>query len=437
MQRVIVIDSKKNPLMPCHPARARELLRKGKAAVFRLNPFTIILLNRIGGDIQDVELKVDPGSKTTGVALVADTQQGKEIIFAAELEHRGHQIKESLDSRRANRRSRRNRKTRYRQARFDNRKRPEGWLPPSLRSRVDNVVNFAKRLKCFVPITQVHVETVRFDTQKMDNPKITNLEYQQGSLQGYEIREYLLEKWQRTCAYCGVQNVPLQIEHIQPKSKGGTDRISNLSIACHPCNQKKGNKSIELFLVKQPKVLARIQSIQKRPLRDAAAVNATRYKIGDELKTLGLPISFWSGGRTKYNRIKQNYSKQHWVDAACVGPTGEKVYITQKHHPLNIKAQGRGSRQMCRMDSYGFPRTSAKTTKNVKGFKTGDIIKAVVTKGKKIGTYIGRVAVRSSGSFNIKVLKETVQGISHKYCSKLHSADGYHYYYGGSVSSSC
>src|SRR5579864_3601955 len=235
MQRVIVIDSKKNPLMPCHPARARELLRKGKAAVFRLNPFTIILLNRIGGDIQDVELKVDPGSKTTGVALVADTQQGKEVIFAAELEHRGHQIKESLDSRRANRRNRRHRKTRYRQARFDNRKRPEGWLPPSLRSRVDNVVNFAKRLKRFVPITQVQVETVRFDMQKMDNPEITGVEYQQGSLQGYEIREYLLEKWQRTCAYCGVQNVPLQVEHIQPKSKGGTNRISNLSIACHPC----------------------------------------------------------------------------------------------------------------------------------------------------------------------------------------------------------
>ena len=436
MQRAIVIDSKKNPLMPCLPARARELLRKGKAAVFRCNPFTIILLDRIGGDTQDVELKVDPGSKTTGIAVVIEAERGKKVVHAAEIEHRGHEIKEALDSRRANRRARRHRKTRYRQPRFDNRKRSAGWLPPSLNSRVDNVVSYAKRLQRLIPLSQIHVETVRFDMQKMDKPEIKGVEYQQGSLEGYEVREYLLEKWQRTCAYCGAQNVPLEVEHIIPKSNGGTNRVSNLTIACRNCNQKKGSNPIEIFLAKKPKILDKISKIVKQPLKDAAAVNATRYKIGDELKTLGLPVSFWSGGRTKHNRVKQNYSKEHWIDAACVGMTGEKVHIPKNTQPLGLKAQGRGSRQMCRVDRYGFPRTAAKAFKTVKGFKTGDIVKAVVTNGKKIGTYIGRVAIRASGNFNIKVLKETAQGISYKYCTKLHSADGYHYYFGGSASPS-
>src|SRR5262245_27970449 len=127
MQRVLVIDKHKRPLMPCHPARARELLRKGKAAVFRRYPFTIILTEREGGATQPIAFKVDPGSKETGLALVADFQRGRRLIWAALLEHRGQQIKAALESRRALRRNRRNRHTRYRPARFDNRRRAEGW----------------------------------------------------------------------------------------------------------------------------------------------------------------------------------------------------------------------------------------------------------------------------------------------------------------------
>ena len=92
-----------------------------------------------------------------------------------------------------------------------------------------------------------------------------------------------------------------------------------------------------------------------------------------------------------------------------------------------VEAKGRGSRQMCRVDRFGFSRTSAKKQKRVHGFQTGDIVKAIVTKGKKLGTYVGRLAVRSSGSFNIKYGKETVQGIGYRYCKTLHRVDGYHY----------
>jgi len=394
MRRVFVLDRNKKPLMPCHPARARKLLKNGKAAVYRRYPFTIIMKCRVGGDLQPIEIKFDPGSRTTGIALVGHFERGSEVIWAGNLNHRGLQIKRNLDSRRAVRRSRRNRKTRYRPARFNNRQRPQGWLPPSLRSRADNVKNWMLKLARLAPLTQIAVEIVRFDTQKIQNPEISGIEYQQGELAGYELREYLLEKWDRECAYCGAKNVPLEIEHIQARSKGGSDRVSNLTLACTECNINKGNKDIKEFLKCKPKRLKKIQAQAKAPLKDTAAVNATRYATGNALKGFDLPITitFSSGGRTKFNRVKLGYSKDHWIDAACVGESGAQVVIPPAITPLIITAKGRGSRQKCSMNQYGFPRTGPKKHKRVKGFQTGDIVKAVVTKGKKIGTYIGRVA---------------------------------------------
>ena len=235
MNKVFVLSSTKLPLMPCLPERARELLSKGKAAVYRAVPFTIILKDRADGDTQDIEFKTDPGSKTTGLALVADYEKrGKTLLFAANLTHRGGAMKNNLESRAALRRGRRGRKTRYREARFDNRTRPDNcggkWLAPSVKGRVDNVKVWYDRFLSRTPITSAAIETVRFDMQKMVNPEISGVEYQQGTLAGYELREYLLEKFNRTCAYCGKKDVPLQIEHIHPKSLGGSDKTSNPGI---------------------------------------------------------------------------------------------------------------------------------------------------------------------------------------------------------------
>ncbi|MBC7533678.1 MAG: HNH endonuclease [Oligoflexus sp.] len=426
MQRVLVLDKLKSPLMPCHPARARELLRKQKAKVFRLKPFTIILIERTGGDVQPLELKVDPGSKVTGIAIVGEFRRGQRAIFAVNLEHRGPQIKAALEARRSLRRSRRSRKTRYRAPRFLNRTRQKGWLPPSIKSRADNVRTWTKKLTSHSPISSIAVETVRFDLQKIVNPEISGIQYQQGELLGYEVREYLLEKWGRKCAYCDAKGTPLEVEHIVPKSKRGSDRVSNLTLACNPCNQKKGSSDIEVF-VKDQKRLAHIKRFSLAALRDAAAVNATRYATGDALKSFGLPTSFWSGGRTKKNRISQDYPKDHWIDACCVGVTGERVFIPIDLKPLLVKAESRGSRQKCLPDKYGFPRTAPKANKRVHGFQTGDLVEANVLKGKKSGRYKGRVAVRSTGNFNIKTDKLTVQGISYKSCRIVQRVDGYSY----------
>src|SRR5215216_4644456 len=158
MQRVLVLDKNQQALMPCHPARARELLREGQAAVFRKFPFTIILQEREGGETQTVAVKIDPGSKTTGIVLAADFKRGKRVIWAAELTHRGQQIRDALLTRRQVRRSRRNRHTRYRPARFNNRRKGQGWLAPSLQSRIENIWTWAVRLARACPIVALSQE---------------------------------------------------------------------------------------------------------------------------------------------------------------------------------------------------------------------------------------------------------------------------------------
>ena len=425
MSKVFVIDSEKRPLAPIHFATARQLLRNKKAAVFRQFPFTLILKeSRPESPISPLRLKIDPGAKHTGIARVDDNSG--EVVFAAELKHRGFAIRDALTSRRQLRRSRRNRKTRYRQPRFLNRTKKEGWLPPSLNSRVENIKAWVKRLQKFAPIEAISQELVRFDMQLIRHPDIQGKEYQQGTLAGSETREYLLEKWHRQCAYCDIKDVPLQVEHIQCRAKGGSNSITNLCLSCEKCNLKKGTLDLRDFLKKDKVRLDRILKQSKKPLADAAAVNTTRFALLSVLKATGLPVETGSGGLTKFNRSQQNLEKSHWLDAACVGISTPILNI-KGVKPLLIAANGHGTRQSCRTDKYGFPIRHCSRTKFHFGFQTGDIVKAVVTSGKKIGEYVGRIATRATGSFNISTHVGLVQGISHKYCTPIHKKDGYSY----------
>jgi len=419
---IFVVDVEKRPLAPIHPGLARQLLKQKKAAIYRQFPFTLILKeSRSDTTVPNLTIKIDTGSKTTGFAIL----NGAKVIWAAELTHRGQVIKDALLSRRQLRRGRRNRHTRYRQTRFLNRTRPQGWLAPSLQHRVETTLTWADKLIKFAPIGSIIQELVRFDLQQFENPEISGVEYQQGELVGYEVREYLLNKWNRKCAYCGAEKVPLQVEHIHPKAKGGSNRISNLCLACDPCNKKKGIQDIEQFLAKKPDVLKRIKAQVKRPLKDAAAVNSTRWALFNRLKETGLPVSTGSGGQTKFNRTRLGLPKSHWLDAACVGQVEELDVLSSQ--PLLIKAGGHGTRQMCGTDKFGFP-TRHKSRRQIhKGFQTGDIVSATVTTGKKVGSYVGRVLCRASGSFDIATTTGRVAGISYKYCKPIHKKDGYSY----------
>lgn len=412
MSRVFVVDAQRRPLHPCTPARARLLLKQDKAAVLRRFPFVLILKDRKPeADCPQLRAKIDPGSKTTGMAVVNDTTG--EVLWAAELTHRGEEVRDALAKRRANRSSRRSRKTRYRKPRFNNRRMSKGWLPPSLRSRRDNVLTWVARLRKLCPLAALSLELVKFDTALMQDATLQGEDYQRGTLAGFELRQYVLLKWKHTCAYCGVSGVPLELDHVVPRSRGGSHRESNQVASCHTCNQQKGNRAIEEFLQDRPEVLQRIQMQLRTPLGDAAAINTLRWVLFERLRATGLQVEVGSGGRTKWNRVSRALPKAHWLDAAVVGASTPTSLHVGHVVPWLITAEGRQRRQMVLMDK--------------RGFRTGDIVRADVPSGKKSGSYVGRVAVRASGFFNITTHTTTIQGVAARSCIPLHHADGYSY----------
>jgi 5-methylcytosine-specific restriction endonuclease McrA len=425
---VYVLDKRKKPLMPCSHQRAGPFLERRRARVHKRFPFTIRLVDRLQQDsvLQPLTLKIDPGSKTTGIALVRDSGPRAEVVSLIELEHRGEAIKKKLKQRAAFRRRRRCANLRYRAPRFNNRGRKKGWLPPSLQHRVDTTLSIVNKFRSLAPVTAIAQELVRFDTQLIENPEVSGREFQQGTLAGYEVREYLFEKWGRKCVYCDAVNVPLNLDHVIPGSYGGSDRASNLVPACIPCHQNKAAEDIQDFLAKDQSRFKRILTQAKQPLKDAAAVNATRWGLYGALQSLGLPLSVGTGGRTKWNRHRFFIPKTHALDAVCVGNMDTVVEIAgSKQSTLHIPAYGRGAYQRTRLTKKGFPRGYLMRSKSVHGFQTGDQVKAVVPKGKKRGTYRARVAVRDTGSFNLQISTATVGGINHKHCHLIQMGDGY------------
>jgi 5-methylcytosine-specific restriction endonuclease McrA len=423
---VFVLDQKKHPLMPCTPKRARLLLKRGRAVVHRVQPFVIRLKDRRVEDaaLQPLALKVDPGSKTTGITLarVEQTEEGvvHHAVFLCEVSHRGEQVHAHKVRQRNARRRRRCANLRYRAPRFDNRRIPGGWLPPSLLSRVGNAVTWAHRLTRWSPANRIEVERVRFDTQLLQNPEISGTQYQQGARAGWETRAYILIKYEYRCAYCRKTGCPFELDHILPRSRGGSERITNLALACHGCNAAKGNQTALEFGHPEVEVQA------KRPLKDAAAVNATRFKLVEALRGCDLPIGTWTGGRTRWNRARFGVEKTHALDALCIGDLAG--VRPGKLRTLTIKATGRGEHCRTNWTKQGFPRGYKMRQKQVRGLKTGDRVRAVVpAKLKTAGIHVGRVQVRSSGSFSIKTRERDMDGISARYVHLIQRGDGYEY----------
>ena len=492
---VFVLDRHKKPLMPCTEKRARKMLEAGRAVIHRMYPFTIRLKDRTveGSSLQPLRLKIDPGSKDTGLAVIREkSQEEGAVIWLCNLHHKAG-IKDKLDSRRAIRRSRRNRKTRYRAPRFLNRHNEKCracgknaqhgkhycrqcneaknfvdnghrniWLPPSLNARVMQTINTVNKLRRLMPIGALSMELVRFDIQQMENPDISGVEYQQGDLLGYEVKEYLLTKHNYSCAYCGAKDTVLEVEHVVPRNPKfgpkGTNRLGNLVIACRECNMAKGNLQPQEWLEilkksrseknqTRAKNLANILKVVKRPLPDPAMMNATRWKLFELLKSTGLPLECGSGGRTKKQRIDHGLPKAspdkkevyHYYDACCVGTSTPDRLDFKTSYAEMWSAIGRGTRQMGKPNEYGFTckdrnkegllMKHRQRRKRYFGFQTGDIVRVVKPKGKDAGEHIGRVTVRASGSFDIRNHKGEVvcHSANYKYCKLIMRGDGYGY----------
>jgi 5-methylcytosine-specific restriction endonuclease McrA len=261
---VFVLDKRNKPLMLCCE-RARLLLTRGRAVVVRRYPFTIRLKDRVGGEVQPVRLELDPGSKTTGIAVVTkeDGNKPAEVLCLIELCHRGRQISEALTVM-VFRRCRRGANLGYPARRFDNRTRPGDWLAPSLQHRGGTCMSRIDRLRRWAGISAISTQLRRFDTQPLENPQI--LGYQQARLAGYQVREYVFEKFGRHCVYCGALDVPLNRDHVVVRSRGGSYQVTNLVPSCIPCNwDRRQALSIEEFL--DPKRLAAVKPRLKAPHR--------------------------------------------------------------------------------------------------------------------------------------------------------------------------
>jgi len=375
--RVPVINMRGRALMPTTAKKARHLLKNGKAKIVGYAPFCIQLLYATGETIQKIVLGVDAGFKHIGWSVVSATGE----ILAGEMELRSD-IKRLLEKRRQYRRLRRSQLW-YRKPRFLNRGK-EDWLAPSIEHKLQSHIKLIDRLKAILPIAEVVVEVASFDTQKMQKPEISGVEYQQGELQGYEVREYLLEKWQRKCAYCGKKDVPLEIEHIVPKSRGGSNSVSNLTISCHDCNQKKGNMTAAEFGSPQ------IQEKAKKTLKAAAFMNAIRWKL---VNMLGCGYTY--GYITKCNRIKRGLEKSHINDAFVIagGDTQERSVTVQKGKQVR-----RQNRSLYKANLLKGGRRKRNTVKEVKGFRRFD----KVLYGKVKCFIFG---LRSSGYFNVKTIE--------------------------------
>jgi 5-methylcytosine-specific restriction endonuclease McrA len=337
VMKVYVHTARETPLDPTSPARARILLNRGQATVVARMPFTIRLKDRDTGYTSEVKLGVDSGYSRVGFSAVTDTEE----LLAGELILRDDMSKK-LEQKKHYRRNRRYRNTRYRAPRFDNRKREEGWLAPSVRHKKQAHIQLIDTIKTLVPVTYTKLEVATMDTQKMQNPEISGIEYQQGTLQGYHIREYLLEKWGRKCAYCGKTGVLLQVEHIIPRSRGGSDRVSNLTLSCGPCNQKKGDRTAAEF--GHPE----IHRQAKQSLKGAAFMNQVRWQLVNELE-----CNHTYGYLTKQRRIELGLPKSHLNDAFIIA--GGSAHHTRCHS--FIVTQSRRNNRSIQLNRKGYGRS--------------------------------------------------------------------------------
>lgn len=310
-QKVFVLSIEGNPLEPCRKAKARKLLRDKKAIIKRYEPFTIQLLFACENQTKNYTLAMDCGSKYIGLAV--SSEQGI-VAFKGEVELR-QDIKENLESRKRLRRSRRNRKTRYRQARFLNRKREKGWLPPSIRAKLDAHEKWAKLLCELLPITHIRAEVGQFDVQAIMNPDIQGIEYQQGEMHGYDsVKEYVKIRDKFTCHYAKFRpDTPccniLEVDHVNPRSKGGTDNPSNLVTSCRTHNQAKSNISYKEFTGKKaPRI---------KKFKETVFMNVTKDYLIPRLKKYAA-TTYTFGLYTRRKRKEIGLDKSHIHDAIAI-----------------------------------------------------------------------------------------------------------------------
>ena len=356
-QPVPVYSSDAQPLMPTHPAKARKLLQKGRAVPHHVKGlFGIRLIDRTRAQssVQDVAVNIDPGSQTTGIAVVTDDEEGGRAVLAAlEIKHQAFNIKATLTKRRSFRRNRRAR-LRYRAPRFDNRRRKPGTLPPSVDSLRIDTMRVVSILRQMYPISSIRLERNKFNPQLMMTPDIQGVEYQRGTLFGWQVRAYILDRDGSRCVYCRRRNVRLELDHVRPRAIGSA-RVDNLVPCCRDCNIQKGNQPIEVFLANQPELLKRITDrLNLSNLASATHMNAVLPALIRNLRATGLPAQLTDAASVSWTRQQLNVRKTHCYDAVLQGQDFQTIGSLPSL-VLEIRPSNGRSKQKAKVDRHGTP----------------------------------------------------------------------------------
>ncbi len=386
---VYVISKTGQPLMPTERyGKVRRLLKSGKAKVVKHCPFTIQLMYESTTHTQPVSLGIDAGSKTIGVSATTSDK----VLYESEVTLR-NDIVDLLSTRRQNRRTRRSRKTRYRQARFDNRvhSKNKGWLAPSVQNKVDTHLKVVENITKILPVSKITVEVASFDIQKIKNPDIEGIDYQQGDQLGFwNVREYVLFRDGHICQCCKGKSKDkiLNVHHIESRKTGG-DAPNNLITLCETCHKGYHNGTVSL-----PKTIHRGMSF-----KDAAFMGIMRWAFYNKVKEIyipqGIEVKLTYGYLTKHTRIEYNLPKTHYIDARCISGNPDAVSTGEVFYQKKVRCHNRQIHKSTILK--GGRKKLNQAPKYVKGYKLFD---AVMYDNKRY-TIFGR---RESGFFDIRTL---------------------------------
>lgn len=383
---VYVLNQNGQPLMPTkNHAKVRVLLKHGKAKVVNKCPFTIQLLYSSTNYTQRVTLGVDSGSKHIGLSATTKNK----VLFESDVELRNN-IVDLLSTRRELRRSRRSRKLRYRKPRFNNRKRSDGWLAPSVKQKVDSHITMIAKVHKILPISNIIVEAASFDIQKIKNPAISGADYQQGEqLDFWNVREYVLFRDGHKCQCCHGKSKDkiLTVHHIESRKTGG-NAPNNLITLCETCHTgyHKG-------IVKLPKTIHRGMSF-----KDATFMGIMRWALYEKLKTIYSDVKLTYGYITKNIRIKNGLPKDHYIDARCISGNPNAVNNGDVYYYKKVRCHNRQIHKNTILK--GGYRKRNQAAYEVKGFRLYD---QVLWKGQKCFIF-GR---RSTGRMDLRLLDGT------------------------------
>ena len=404
---VYVLDKYGHPLMPTERhGKVRRLLNSSKAKVIKRCPFTIQLMYESMTNTQDISLGVDAGSKHIGISATTTDKE----LYAADIELR-NDIVELLSTRREARRARRNRNTRYRAPRFNNRKREDNWLAPSVRAKVVTHLKVVNGVQKILPVSKIIVEVASFDIQKFKNPNISGTEYQQGKqLNFWNVREYVLFRDGHTCQCCKGKSKDkiLNVHHIESRKTGG-ESPDNLITLCETCHKGYHNGTLKL-----PKTIRRGMSF-----RDATFMGVMRWAFYNKLKELYPNVKMTYGYITKNTRIENDLPKEHYIDARCISGNPLARPLGYVYYQKKVRCHNRQIHKY--KINKGGVRKNNQAEYKVKDFRLFDKVRY---KNKEYFVF-GR---RNSGFFDIRNLqgeKVNKGSISYRKIKFLETSNGY------------